>query len=91
MAARDQKPSLATQKREAVERHNRVLLHAWQTATPVVYRDRNRFVHTLLFAGDGDVKVYLTGDPTPLRPDEVQLSRLIDQPETAPSAPGAKP
>lgn len=90
MAARDQAPSLATQKREAAERHNRVLLHAWQTATPVVFNGLNQFLHTLKFMGDGEVEVFLAGDPTPHRPDEVQLSKLIDQPQTAPSAPGAK-
>lgn len=67
--------------RDAIERHNRVLLHALQIAHPVLYQGKNRFIHTLRFqlSGGGlDTTVYLTGDPTPLNADQVQLAPRIE-------------
>lgn len=94
MAARDQAPSPAAQLREVAERHNRVLLHAWQTAHPVVFEGRNQFIQVLRFgstSNNGDVEVYLAGIPTCLRPDQVQLATLIDRPEKTPAASESQP
>lgn len=81
MGTRDEAPSLATQTREAAEYHDRVLLRAWHTAHPVLYQDKKRFIHSLYFGPSSTSQstiVYLTGDPTPLRPDQVQLAPKID-------------
>lgn len=58
------------------QRHNRVLLHAWQTTHPVMYSGRQRHIHGLRFMTEGsmmDAAVYLTGDPTPVQADQVTL------------------
>jgi hypothetical protein len=94
MAGSAQAPSIATLQREAAEKHNRVLLHAWQTAHPVLYQDRHHFIQVLRFGATGcgqDVEVYLAGDPTCLRPDQVQLAKQIDKPDAAPAAPESTP
>ena len=57
-------------------KHNRVLLHAHQTAHPVLYAGQQRFIHTLTFMSyGGGIKtlVYLAGDPAPVEAEAVQL------------------
>lgn len=64
-------------QRAAAEKHNRVLLHALQIAHPVIYQERQHFIHTLTYYQHGgriETTVYLTGDPTPRRPEEVTLA-----------------
>jgi hypothetical protein len=61
---------------EEAQKHNRILLHALQTAHPVLYRGTHRFIHTLtfqVFGGGIHSTVYLTGDPSPIEPAQVQL------------------
>lgn len=65
---------------ELAQKHNRVLLHALHTAHPVLYQEKQRFIHTLTFQiyGGGIIgTVYLTGDPTPIAPELVQLQEQM--------------
>ncbi|MBY0237897.1 MAG: hypothetical protein K2X55_01135 [Burkholderiaceae bacterium] len=58
------------------QRHNRVLLHAWQATHPVLYCGRQRFIQGLRFMTEGsalDAAVYLTGNPQPVPAVEVTL------------------
>lgn len=76
MGARETAPSLSLATRDAIERHNRVLLHALQVAQPMLYQGRKRFIHTLKFSTSGsdiDVTVYLTGSPEPVTAAELSL------------------
>ena len=80
MGARDKAPSLSLSKRDAAERHNRVLLHALQIAHPVIYQGRNRFIQCLNFQTSGggiDVDVYLTGSPERIAPEDISLAAEI--------------
>lgn len=77
MGARDKAPSFSLATRDAIERHNRVLLHALQVAHPVVYQGRNRFIQSLTFSGSGggiDVDVYLTGSPERIAAEDISLA-----------------
>jgi hypothetical protein len=77
-------------QRHLAEKHNRVLLHALQVAHPVLYRERERFIHTLTFqqlGGRIDTTVYLAGDATPLAASDVTLAPIIQNTATAPAAP----
>jgi hypothetical protein len=77
MGRREEAPSVALNQLDAQARHNRVLLHALQTAHPVLYKDRSRFIHTLTYqiSGGGiETAVYLTGSPEPLAPEEISLA-----------------
>lgn len=61
---------------ELAQKHNRVLLHALHTAHPMLYQGKQRFIHTVTYQLEGgNVKatVYLTGDHTPVEPEQVQL------------------
>lgn len=63
---------------QAAQKHNRVLLHALQTAHPVLHEGKARFIHTLNFqimGGSMNTTVYLTGDGdrVPLEPSKIQL------------------
>ncbi|MES2319961.1 MAG: hypothetical protein V4631_20975 [Pseudomonadota bacterium] len=61
---------------DLVQKHNRVLLHALQTAHPVMHKGKSCFIHTLTFqtlGGGIDTTVYMSGDPAPIRAAEVQL------------------
>lgn len=74
-------PSPSTVKLEADERHNRVLLHALQTAHAVMVNGKTGYIHTLKFsqAGGGiEVDVFLTGDPANYGPQEVELAPDIE-------------
>jgi hypothetical protein len=67
MSARQPALSVSMQQQDAIERNNRRLLHALQTAHPVQYQGVNRFIHTLKFETSGgsiETTVYLTGEPT---------------------------
>ena len=80
MGSRDQAPSLSLTTRDAIERHNRVLLHAAQTAHPVMYRNKKRFIKALLFdvsGSDIEVDVYLTGSTERIPPEEISLETII--------------
>lgn len=80
MGGRDQAPSLSLATRDAIERHNRVLLHALQVAHPVMYREQKRFIHTLRFQTSGSdigVDVYLTGSTERIAPEEISLATQI--------------
>jgi hypothetical protein len=58
------------------QKHNRVLLHALQTCHPVLLEGQSRFIHTLTYqilGGGIDTTIYLTGDQTPIKPEQVQL------------------
>lgn len=73
---RSQPVSTTLTAREAVERHNRVLLHAFQTAHPVMYCGCERYIHTLKFqqfGGGTDTTVFLTGKVEPVPADELTL------------------
>lgn len=73
------------------QKHNRVLLHALQTAHPVLHEGRERFIQVLryeLIGSEVETVVYLTGSPTPLLGSQLALATRIDQPEPAPAAPG---
>lgn len=61
---------------EAQQKHNRVLLHALHTAHPMIYKEKQCFIHTLLFqvkGGDISATVYLMGNSAPIAPELVQL------------------
>ena len=80
MGHRDQAPSVALSKLEAAARHNRVLLHALQTAHPVIYKERRRFIQCITFALSGgavEATVYLTGSPEPLDGTAIALAPEI--------------
>jgi hypothetical protein len=65
-------PSESLSRRDAAERQNRVLLHAWQTAHPVLHEGQPRHIHTLLFqkpGGNPEVVVYLVGNSEPVAPE----------------------
>lgn len=69
-----EEPSESLSRRDAAERHNRVLLHAWQTAHPVLHDGQQRHIHTLVFqkpGGNPEVVVYLAGCRDPVAPDEL--------------------
>lgn len=60
----------------AAEKHNRVLLHALQTAHPVMCEGRARFIHTITYqvlGGGVDATIYLTGGDTAFKPLDIQL------------------
>lgn len=76
MNARQAVLSLSQQQAEAIERNNRRLLHALQTAHPVQYKGLNRFIHTLKFETSGgsiETTVYLTGEPAPIPGEQVTV------------------
>jgi hypothetical protein len=84
----DQAP--AGDDQHLIEKHNRVLLHALQTAHPVLHRERERFIHTLTFqqlGGRIDTAVYLSGDATPLGASDITLAPIIQHTEPAPATP----
>jgi len=61
---------------QLLQRHYRVLLHALQTGHPVIYQQRQRFIHTLSFHSSGggvEADVYLAGQPDTIRPMEITL------------------
>jgi hypothetical protein len=71
-------------------KHNRVLLHALQTAHPVLYEGHERFIQVVryeLIGSEVETAVYLTGSPSPLAGRQLTLATRIDQPESAPAAP----
>jgi hypothetical protein len=71
---RGEVPSESLSRRDAAERHNRVLLHAWQTAHPVLYEGLQRHIHTLVFQKPGgapDVVVYLNGQAEPVAAEDL--------------------
>lgn len=73
-------PSLSTASLDAVQRHNRVLLHALQTGHPVVVGGRNQFIACLSFNRDGggiDTTVYLAGIREPVRAEDVSLATNV--------------
>lgn len=77
MGGRDEAPSVSLSAIDAAARHNRVLLHALQTAHPVMYRNRRLFIHTLSFQGGGSgivPTVWLSGQTGPVDPDEITLA-----------------
>ena len=77
MGRREEAPSLALSKLDAAARHNRVLLHALQTAHPVLHRGSKRFIQCVTFALSGgtvEATVYLTGSPEPIGPDLITLA-----------------
>lgn len=64
---------------QAAEKHNRVLLHALQTAHPVMYQDKQHFLHSLTFmtyAGGLKTYVYLAGQTLSVPADQVQLREV---------------
>jgi hypothetical protein len=74
---RNQEPTYAQQLREATEKHELMLLRAAQTARPVIFEGRQNFIHTVhgqLYGGAFEVTVYLTGNPSPLRPDQLTFA-----------------
>ncbi|GGY67822.1 hypothetical protein [Pseudoduganella albidiflava] len=61
---------------EEIEKHNRMLLRALQTAHPVLHNGLQRFIHTLTFCGSGssiDTVVYLRGHPGEVPAEELTL------------------
>jgi hypothetical protein len=69
--------SLSTPRTWAeIERHNRMLLRALQTAHPVLHNGLQRFIHTLTFSGAGsgvETIVYLRGHPGDVPAEELTL------------------
>jgi hypothetical protein len=64
------------------QKHNRVLLHALQTAHPVLHEGRERFIQVLryeLIGSEVETVAYLTGSPAPLLGSELTLATKIDQ------------
>lgn len=75
MSSREKAPE-TPQAGEAEQKHDRILLRALQIAHPVIYQGQQRFIHTLtcqISGGSTETTVYLTGDPTPVKPSDVQL------------------
>lgn len=73
--AQTEAPSESLSRRDAAERQNRILLHAWQTAHPVLYQGVRRHLHTLTFqkpGGNPEVVVYLIGNPEPVPAMELE-------------------
>lgn len=69
-------PDLVETPADIAAKHNRVLLHALQTAHPVMYQGKQRFMHTLtcqVYAGGITTTAYLMGDPAPVPPDQIIL------------------
>lgn len=65
---------------EDIEKHNRVLLHALQTARPVIYDEKKSFIQVLTYAQSGggiETIVYLAGKPEPVAPDLITLAPEI--------------
>lgn len=63
------------------QQHNRVLLHALQTAHPVLYEGHERFIQVLryeLIGSEVETVVYLTGSPSPLPGRQLTLATRID-------------
>ncbi len=61
------------------QKHNRVLLHALQTAHPVMHLGRQQFIQGLTFTmvgGNIDATVYLAGQPAPVKAAEISLREL---------------
>ena len=61
---------------QKAQRQDRMLLFALHHGHPVMYQQRQQFVHTLRFQQDGGSTVsavYLTGLPEPVPVDEVSL------------------
>lgn len=70
----------ALTSQEAEQKHNRVLLHALQTAHPVLHQGKARFIHTLTYqilGGGISTTAYLTGDSTPIGPEHIQLQEPL--------------
>jgi uncharacterized protein YjiK len=61
---------------ETYQRQTRILLHALNTGHPVLYQQRQRFIHTLTFQQSGgsvEAIVYLSGEKTAVPPMDVSL------------------
>lgn len=74
-------PSASLSRRDAEERHNRVLLHALQTAHPVIYQGMKRFIHSLFYGpGPGGIEtiVYLAGSAESIPPADITLAPPVE-------------
>jgi len=63
---------------EAYQRQSRILLHALHTGHPVLYQQRQRFIHTMTVQQSGggvEVIVYLAGDKAAVPPMDISLDR----------------
>jgi hypothetical protein len=81
MGRRDETPSVALSKLEAAARHNRVLLHALQTAHPVMFNDRKGFIQVVTFSQSGgsiEAVIYLSGNPAPIEANQISLAPEIN-------------
>ena len=73
---RRQAAPVAETPAEAAQKHNPVLLHALQTAHPVLFEGKQRFIHTInyqILGGGVNTTVYLTGGQEPIEPHLIQL------------------
>ncbi|WP_017879718.1 hypothetical protein [Janthinobacterium sp. CG3] len=69
------KPTAATAL-EAAAKHRIALLQAMESANPVLYQGKPRFIHTLhiqQLGGGLDSTIYLTGSPIAINASEIQL------------------
>lgn len=77
MNSRAHTESVSLSRQQAAERHNRVLLHALQTAHPVIVDGKEHFIHTLtyqLYGGGISTSVHLAGADEPVQPDRVTVT-----------------
>jgi len=64
---------------ELAQKHERALFRAHQVGHPVMYRGKQRFIHTFrsqIAGGGTQAELYLTGDATPVDPAEIQIQEM---------------
>lgn len=67
------------QLRDAIDKHTLMLVRAAQTARPVIYRERQRFIQVIRYDVASGAEIYLTGDPAPLKPEDLKLAPKIEE------------
>lgn len=77
MLAADE-PAPGRQLHDAIDKHTLMLLRAAQTARPVIYQARQRFIQVVRYDVAGGAEIYLTGDPAPLKPEDLKLAPKIE-------------